>query len=211
MNQKVTDIVSKVVTVLLHPLLMPIYSTLLVIYTPTPYSNMPLSLNVSVLGSVCFFACLVPLVVIGVFIAVGLVSDIEMPTRKERVWPMASSALVIGLALLFYLRGLPRPIVGMLMGEMLLLTLAACLSVFWKVSLHAMGIGGMLSFVSVVGMAYAQDFTWAAAVCFIAAAVTAWTRLYARAHTPAQLIAGYICGAVVMGIVMNFVMQRPVF
>ena len=79
------DVVSRVVTVAFHPLLLPIYCTLLVLYTPTPYAAMPTLFKAFQLGGVCLFECIVPLAVIGVFIALGEVSGI-VPGYLSDFW-----------------------------------------------------------------------------------------------------------------------------
>ncbi len=209
-NSSATDIISRVITVVLHPLLMPVYCTLLVLYTPTPYADMPMSLNARILGSVGLFACLIPLVFIGLFIAIGQISDIEMPTHSERVHPLMLSSLAIGCSVFLIMGSVPRPVTGMLIGEAVALFAASICSIFWKVSLHAIGAGCLLSYVWVVGTSYHQDFTPVAVVAFIVAGVSAWTRLYEEAHTPAQIITGYVMGAVVMFLILNQVMLRPI-
>ena len=198
--------------VLLHPLLMPIYCAILTLYTVSPYAMIPHAVKTSVMIYVGLYACINPLVVIGLFLWAGKVSDLQMPTRKERVWPLICTATVIGLSLfLLTPNNTPRPLFAMVIGEGLLLMAAGICSIFWKISLHSAGSGALLAFVSVTGMAYNLDFaTWAAAA-FIAAFVTAWTRLYQKAHTPRQLIAGYALGIIVMGLTLNHIMQRPVF
>ncbi len=208
---RLADVLSRIVTILLHPLLMPLYCSLLVLYSPTPYSNMSLVLNIQTMVLVGLFACLIPLAAIGVFIRSGRVSDLEMPSARERVEPLLCSALVIGCSLAFLISRVPRPVAGMLCGESIVLFVAAFCSFFWKISLHAIGSGAFLSFVSVLGICYHQDFLNIVAVAFVAAGLTGWTRLYEEAHTPLQLFAGYMLGVAVMGVVMNFVMMRPIF
>ncbi len=204
------DVASKVVTVVLHPLLLPIYCTLLVFYTPTPYAAMPTIAKACELGFVCFFACLVPLVIIGVLIALGKVSGIEMSSRSERCLPLSLSAFAIVCSLAALNSLIPACISGMVAGEAAVLFVAAVLSFFWKVSLHAIGVGALLAFISVSGVAFHQDFSPLAAAAFVAAGVTAWTRLHEEAHTPAQLLVGYAIGFVFMGAIMNVALLRPI-
>ena len=203
---------SIVTSVLFHPLLLPIYCTLLTLFGHTPYSGMPHAVNVSIITSIGFYACANPLIIIGLFLVSGKVSDLQMPTRKERIWPLFLSATALCLSLMLLgPNNTPRPLLGMVLGEGLLLFVAAACSIFWKISLHTAGAGALLAFVSVTGMAYQQDFALWVAAAFITAGVTAWTRLYQKAHTPRQLLFGYITGITVMGLTLNFIMQRPFF
>lgn len=202
---------SRAVTILLHPLLMPVYCALLTLFGPTPYGGLPHDINVRVLRAVGIFACANPLMVIGAFILMGKVSELEMPSRAERVWPLMASGLAIGLSLLaLNVHNTPRPLLGMILGESLALFLAGLCSLRWKVSLHTIGSGALLAYVSVAGMAYHLDFAPWAAAAFVCAGLTAWARHHAKAHTWRQLLGGYALGLAVMGATMNMVMSRPV-
>lgn len=206
------DVASKVASVVLHPLLLPVYCTLLVLYTPTPFAGMPVVLNAYLLGVVGIIGSLIPLIVIGGFIMFGYVSGVEMPTRSERVLPFVTTALVIGCVTClgpFCLPGqLPESLNAVLAGEAAVLFVASVCSLRWKISLHAMGAGALLSAVASIGTVYGQDFTPIAAGAFVWAGIMVWARLHEKAHTPWQLLAGYVAGFVVMGLAMYFLFVR---
>lgn len=206
------DVASRVASVVLHPLLLPVYCTLLVLYTPTPFAGMPVVLNAYLLGVVGIIGSLMPLIVIGGFIMFGYVSGVEMPTRSERVLPFMATALVLGCVTSLgqaYLPGqLPESLNAVLFGESVALFVAAVCSMRWKISLHAMGAGALLAAVASIGTAYGQDFTPIAAGAFVWAGIMVWARLHEKAHTPWQLLAGYVAGFAVMGLVMYLLFVR---
>lgn len=202
------DIVSKAASVILHPLLLPVWCTLLILYTPTPYAGLPVAFNAYMLGIVGIFGSLLPLIIIGSFILFGLVSDVSMPTRSERVLPLLATALSMGCAAGYVWSLLPTPVLGVIVGEAAVLFMAAVWSLFWKVSLHAMGAGGLLAVIWSVGAAYSQDCALGAAVAFVWAGVTAWTRLHEKAHNPWQLLAGYVSGFLIMGAAMYLLLLQ---
>ncbi|MCL2327049.1 MAG: phosphatase PAP2 family protein [Bacteroidetes bacterium] len=80
----------------------------------------------------------------------------------------------------------------------LLMALSFCITIFWKISLHAIGVGGFLALV--VQLSLHQHFF---AYLLIPAALTIAglvlsSRLYLQAHTPAQVATGFALG---MGVV----------
>ena len=159
------------------------------------------------LMNVGFFACFIPLVVLGVFIAFGFVTDMEMPRRRERSLPL----LIISITTCIgsYLMGARlagTPIGNMILGEGLLLFIAGGVSLFWKISLHAIGAGGLLAYVVVTGIMMHIDFSLAAAWAFIVSGLAAWARLYEDAHTPGQMLSGFILGFAVMFVVLRVLM-----
>lgn len=207
-NINAADVAAKTASVALHPMLLPVYCTLFVLYTPTPYAGMPVAINAFFLGAVGFFGSLMPLLIIGAFILLGVVGGVEMPTRSERVLPLLVTALAQGVAASLFPSLLPAPLLAVLVGEAAVLLVAGLWSLAWKVSIHAMGAGALLAVVTSVGVAYGQDFTVFAAASFVWAGVMAWARLHEKAHTPWQILAGYVAGAAVMGIALWLLLLR---
>lgn len=189
---------------------MPVYCTIYTLYGPTLYSGMPMEVKAKMMINVGLYACLNPLVTLGIFIALGKVSDMEMPKRSERSLPL----LVISIITLIgvYIMGGAltwTPIGHMIIGESIILLFAAVVSMWWKISLHTLGVGAMLSYVVILGLMFRADFGSAAAWTLLLSGLAAWARLYEKAHTPSQLLVGYVMGMSIMTIVMYAMVSLP--
>lgn len=76
--------------------------------------------------------------------------------------------------------------------------LALLITPFWKISLHSLGMGALISFVVILGVSCMQDFTIAACISVALTGLVCWARLYLEAHTPMQLLVGFVVGAATM-------------
>lgn len=126
-----------------------------------------------------------------------------MQTSRERLWPLVITALFnyLGLWLLKKM-GLSGVLQIFILGTLIALFVAAVITVFWKISLHMMGIGGVTGVILALGLRYNLDITFLLGFLILASGLTGSSRLYLGAHTPAQIYVGYflgvgvICGAV---------------
>lgn len=82
----------------------------------------------------------------------------------------------------------------------LLTALGFCITIFWKISLHAIGVGGFLALMLQLSL-HAHFFAYLLIPVAVAiAGLVLSARLYLQAHTPLQVAAGFAAG---LGIVFS--------
>lgn len=114
--------------------------------------------------------------------------DVDMPRRQDRIYPLllVILAYIMGVMVLYTL-GAP-PLTTVLMICYLTNTIVVLLfSLFWKISIHAMGIAGPAT-------AIIYLFGWPGLLFSLLVPLVIWSRLYLKKHTPAQLITGTFLG-----------------
>lgn len=114
--------------------------------------------------------------------------DLDMPRRQDRIYPLllVILAYMMGVMVL-YILGAPQ-LTTVLMICYLCNTIAALLfSLFWKISIHAMGIAGPAT-------AILYLFGWSGLLFSLLVPLVIWSRLYLKKHSPAQLITGTFMG-----------------
>ena len=193
---------AKIISLLAQPLLMPIYSMLYVLYANTPWSFLPASYKAHVMLYAGIGTSLLPLIVLIFFVALKHVSDIELSNPRERKIPLIISLIITALTV-FFSRNfieLPLPILGIILGEMLMLICAIFVTPFWKISMHGMGTGGCTIFVILIGYISRIDFSGFATISIAVSGFVGWARLYLRAHSPSQVLVGYVVGILLMWI-----------
>ena len=137
------------------------------------------------------FADGVPLAYLTLGHRFGWVSGFDMPRRQERAPFIAVnlSGNLLGYWLLRSL-GAPDALPALLLVYVGLGVTMLTISAFWKISLHAGGVGG-----------FAAALTWlfgpAWMVTFLALPLVGWARVHRRRHTWAQVAVGGLVGAVV--------------
>ncbi|MBA3944643.1 MAG: hypothetical protein H0X37_08790 [Herpetosiphonaceae bacterium] len=118
----------------------------------------------------------------------GVVTDIHLPLRRERVGPIIASLLAaLGAMLLGYKLAAPLLIQRLLSVYAAQALILGVITLWWKISFHAAAVGFF------VGVALALGGTTLAPLLGLVPLV-GWARLTLHRHTPRQVIAGAILG-----------------
>jgi membrane-associated phospholipid phosphatase len=120
----------------------------------------------------------------------GSVTDHHISVREHRAPVMAAAAVSLGLgALLLMFLDAPAALFGEIGGIFIGLVLCLLANLVWKLSVHAAVAAyvalALLVPVPVIGPVLA----------LVLAATVGWSRVELKAHTPAQVLAGYVAGA----------------
>jgi membrane-associated phospholipid phosphatase len=140
------------------------------------------------------FTSLVPTLIIVRRVRSGLLSDPYMARREQRpATLLLGLGSVIGGFALLVLSGAPRDVIALSAAMTAGLALATAVSVFWKISFHtAVTAAAVVILTHVFG-----PTSWLLAP---AVAAVGWARVYLRAHTPAQVIAGAALGSAIVAV-----------
>ena len=186
---------SKILSFVFHPVLMPTYAILLLLYFSKVFSQfMPIEQKTHLINLTLIFTLLLPL--LGVFLLkkLKIVSSIYMENQKERKWPLliaiSSYYLLFRMFEFLYIHPI---IIKLVLGAMLILFLAVIISNFWKISLHMLGIGG------VFGAFLAFQYLFGGKLFLIillllCSGLVAYARLNENAHTLKQVYLGFLVG-----------------
>ena len=186
---------TKFISILLHPMFMPILAlhlTLLVL----PSLAFTLSQNLLLIYGILIFSTMVlPLISIFWLMQKGKVSSLEMNNHKERSLPLFKTVIWMSFGyyllqnLLFY-----TPILkAELLGAILIILLAAIISKFWKISLHLLGIGGVVGVFIALQIMHG-DFLYLLLLFILLSGLLGVARIKQKAHNYAQVYAGFLVG-----------------
>ncbi len=174
----------------------------------TPLSRQPQSARLTATAVVFVITSLLSLRVILALMRAGKVSDLAISDRRQRAVPFAITAACYVAAALYLLRcGAPAWLCYYFAGAAAAAAIAIPISSRWKISAHALGMGGMcgmLLWLSLKGLLTAgAPVAWLSAAVLLTGAVAS-SRVYLDRHTPAQTYAGWALALVIALIVMNF-------
>ena len=183
------------ISIILHPMFMPLlvlHLTLLVL----PSLTLTLSHNLLLIYGILIFSTMVlPLVSIFWLMRKGQVSSLEMSNHKERPLPLFKTVVWMSFGyyllknLLFY-----TPILkAELLGAILIILLAAIISKFWKISLHLLGIGGVVGVFIALQIIHG-DFLYLLLLFILLSGLLGVARIKQKAHNYAQVYAGFLIG-----------------
>ncbi|WP_303309517.1 hypothetical protein [Hymenobacter sp. BT730] len=182
-----------------HPLLVPTYLFALVCYAlPETLMRPALPDRWVVMAVVAVFTFALPTLGTFALYRAGLVSSLLLQERQQRAWPLLLATASFGAAaLLLYRPTVFDPLLAqMMLGMTLAVLLAFLVTLLWKISAHAMGMGGALGLLTLLGLQQlaAPGATFLIGMMLSVVAAVLWARLVLRAHTKAQVVAGLSAG-----------------
>ena len=183
------------VSMLFHPLLLPLYVLFITFNTGTVFTYIPaytqnMSYLLTLLG-----VTLIPLLCLPLLKWLGLIEGYRLVQKQDRVFPVLVT--IVGAFVVFYFsRNLPYSnivrqfyliMVIMLSGFMIV-------TIRWKISMHMTAIGGLRGFLLVGGMNNPGDVRNAFILFLLLSGILATSRLYLKKHTPLQVYLGFLFG-----------------
>jgi membrane-associated phospholipid phosphatase len=202
---------AQILSALLHPLLMPtIIFAILFYIAPESVENLELfnmqarvgmmSLKTGLLLLIFLQTFVLPVFSIYALHRFGFVGDLRMETLADRRIPyLVTVAIYTFVATFFTLKLKQFPEVGLIMiGIAFSIAAVAVISLYWKISAHAVGVSGMLGvFIGIAIKFGNNELFYPILVVIIVAGFLLSSRLHLNAHTPSQIIAGTFLGLIV--------------
>ncbi|MCD7930425.1 MAG: hypothetical protein LUH15_03160 [Tannerellaceae bacterium] len=185
---------ANIVSIVLHPLLMLTYGVLLAL-SYTYLAIYPVHVKQVLLGGVFTTTAIVPGLFIYLLVRIGGASNLELTNRRERVIPYLIMIFsTITCIFLMYRMLVPDWLLNLALGTGIALLIAFCIDFFWKISAHALGIGGLMGAVMGMCRVYMLNL-WPAFILFmIAAGLVCTSRVILQKHSPMQVYSGFLLG-----------------
>ena len=196
---------SKFISFAFHPILMPTYAILLLFtFSPLFSEFMSIKQKTQIIKLAVVFTFLLPIFSVIILKKFKIVSSFYMENQKERRWPLLF-ALGWFYLLLRLLETLHTHyiIVTLMLGAMLILLISAMISNFWKISLHMLGIGGVLGAFLAIHTLFGGNIFLITSLLFCAGLV-GFARVNENAHNLKQAYLGFIIGTCIEFLIFYF-------
>ncbi|GAB6010492.1 hypothetical protein [Viscerimonas tarda] len=181
---------------ILQPLLMPLYSIGL-LFAYTNFHDIYMGQMLRFLIPVFIFSYFMPVLFIIILNNLKLIKGYALTERRDRVLPYLMTCFS-NLILVYYFYQSSHPPVwflGLLSIPVIIIIFAFIINLFWGISPHMLGIGGLIGgIMSVCFNVKGLNPFILFIVLFILAGCLAVSRLELKRDTSAQLYAGFICG-----------------
>jgi hypothetical protein len=222
--QSLTDMLStlaRLISYLFHPLFILTYLLLLLLWL-NPYlfgaNSIDSPIGKELILRIFLSSCFIPGVAVLMLRFTGLLKSLEMPDKQDRTGPL----IITGMFYVWLFRNfldntqIPALLSSFTLGATLGLFLAFFINIFSKISLHTVGIGGVLGAVALLWGAYPDYLSRAEhpllhteflfpTLLLLAGAVGS-ARLYLGAHRPADLWGGYLVGFAAQLVAARFIL-----
>ncbi|HSY76569.1 MAG TPA: hypothetical protein VK890_06920 [Bacteroidia bacterium] len=187
----------KTISYLFHPVLMPTLGLFIVIISdPYIYLTIDIAQLLPSIGIVFLCTAIFPLLISWVLLKMGGISSLTNPTDNDRKQLIAFSALffMLGYYVFHNIPPYGKSISHFMLGVNIAMVVTLIANLVTKVSLHAVGVGGILG--TVIGLAYYSKLLLMPQV-FIAMALVmlvSYARYKLKAHDAADIYIGNIIG-----------------
>jgi hypothetical protein len=194
---------SKFISIILHPIFMPILALYLSL-KQIPSIGVAITNYQNYIYLVLIFSTVIlPLISILFLIKSGKVSSLEMSNHKERSVPLFRTALWMGLGYYILENILVfSPIIkAELIGAISIILIASIISKYWKISLHLLGIGGLVGVLIALEIIYG-NLQHLIIIFILLSGVLAMVRIKEKAHNYTQVYIGFLGGLSVELLIM---------
>jgi len=186
---------SRIISIIFHPVLMPMYAFFLALNFVPEFNSFfsPLQ-KIKFFKLIFGFTFLLPILGIIILRKLKFVSSYYMEHKEERRFPLLIAIGCYYFLLQIFERIYPDIIlVKLLLGAMLILFVAAIISRFWKISLHMLGVGGIVGAFFAIQQNFSSNIILFNSLIFCAGLV-GFARINENAHTLKQVYGGFLVG-----------------
>lgn len=203
--------ISKIISWVFVPLFMPLYALLILMYIPSREDYifnddslyyLTSEFKIALLAIFFIFSILAPGLTLVVLLKRGIISNIEIDDKKQRLIPLLITAFYCLILYLFFVIrsgvAFPKYIYALPLSGFITIGLFAWINFYTKISLHACGTGILAGLIfSYCAQSIYFHFSLLLIAVFVAGLVMA-ARVYLNKHTLPQVIYGFSGSSVIV-------------
>ncbi len=152
------------------------------------------------LGIIFIYTAVFPALLVYYLYSKKMVSDLHLSRLQDRRWPYLITVLLYAGLFFFLYRqgGILIPSSMLLLGMAIVISLVGLISLFWQISAHMAGMGGVLGTIAILLLKYGENslFLPLLFLCLLSGFLAS-ARLKMNAHTLWQTGAGFLLGMAV--------------
>ena len=186
------------VSFVFHPVFIPVYITLFVLYGhQLLFAGYTDQMKTRLVATVFVNLTLLPAVTVFLCWRLKFITSLQMNDQKERIIPLAA-AMIFYFWCWFVLKNFSEiPVVfrNFLLGAFITVIGGWLANIAFKVSLHALAVGGMFAFMLILLFSAEGGSASSFAVATFVAGAVCSARLFLSTHHPFDVYAGFVIGA----------------
>lgn len=187
---------ARLISILFHPIFMPILGISLLFYTNSYISyTLHKEMKNAVLLLVGLNTIAMPVLITSFLLWRGIISSVKMAHMRERTIPYAGTLVFYALTI-YLLKDvyLPAILVRFMVAALISVFCAFIINFFWKISAHLIGMGGLCGALACISIKLQTDVTLLLLLAIFISGLVGASRLLLKAHSPSQVYAGYFIG-----------------
>ena len=184
---------------LFHPIFIPLYVTwMLAFIHPNYFVGFSTMGKYKILLLVAINAFAFPLITVLLLKGLGFINSIFLRTQKDRIIPYIAS-MTFFFWTQYVLREqnfVPRILVAFMFGVFISSSAALIANIYHKISMHAIGMGGMLGLFLVVMQQNTMLMTGPLTFVLLTTGIVCTTRMIVSDHQPKEIYTGLVVGLI---------------
>ena len=181
-----------------HPLFIPLYVVaFLVFFHPSYFSGFGTHEKTSLLFTTTLNTVFFPLISVLLMKGLGFIQSVFLHTQKDRIAPYLTVMIFYFWAAWVFFKFEPQlsPVFPSFMTGIVITTVAALLSnIYFKISMHAMGVGGMLGIFLVIMQTNTMLMTWPLCIALLITGIVCTSRFLISDHNAKEIYWGLVVG-----------------
>lgn len=194
-------LLAKIVSIIFHPLFIPVYLAFIIVeYNPNQFTTLYGKHYINIMSMIAILMVGYPLITLLIMKGLGMIKDFNMRDVKDRFIPMIAVATFYLWTFMMY-----RPnsntvydagplLANMILGSVIAIFLAFFFNAFYKISLHAIGAGALVSVIMNIMPNASYNMTLIFIASIIIAGAVATSRLYLKEHSQKEVFMGLLAG-----------------
>lgn len=155
-----------------------------------------------VFGVTFVLSVIMPYSAVFLLLNTGVIKNWHLARRQDRVVPLLVTGLCQGVLTYMFLQHVTihNMLVVLTSVSVILSVFAVCVTLFYKISLHAIGVGSLLGMLLALQLRFSEfDLLMPFLATLILGGIVLSSRLRLEAHKVDELISGCACGLVLTG------------
>jgi len=196
---------AKIITVIFHPLLMPVYGMAIIFSAPTLFGYLPFPVKKLLFLILLVNNVLLPLSMLPFFIHMNIISSWSLSDRKERIIPLVITTILYCTTSFIIFR-FPIAVFfkSFIYATAFLSLIVTVINFRWKISLHSVGAGALVALVIILSLKMFTPLVWYLISAVIAGGLILSSRLKLNFHNPQQVWFGFFTGIIGLALFMMF-------
>jgi len=197
----ISEKLAKIVSIVFHPLFMPLYGLAILISAPTFLRYLPADAKRILFLVVLINNVLIPLALLPFLRYRDIISSYQIDDRRERIIPLlTTSILYCTTSFIVFRFQVPFFLKSFIFATSVVAIIVSMINFWWKISMHAVGAGALTATVLSLSIRMHTPLTWYLLAVVLTSGVVLSARLRLNSHNPSQVWVGYLTGF--MGIIL---------
>lgn len=200
-------VVANILSYLFHPLFIPTYVAAFLIYIhPSCFAGTSPDEKAKSMALIAINTIMFPGITVLLLKGLKFIDSIFLRTQKDRIIPyIASGTYYFWAFWVLKNQAYPPLMIGFMLGVFICTYAALLVNIYSKISMHAIGMGGVLGIFLVIMRSNTMLMTWPLAAALLLTGLVCTARLLVSSHRPKEIYSGLLLGIACQFIASFFV------